>query len=130
MHAINNNDNFSLEHLMQSRPDNFSKILNNRDSLNVQIIYTKIDRNRKNQPCFTEYTFNLNNRYFYPASTVKLPTAILALEKLNDLNIKGVNKFTTMITDSSSDKQLMSYTSPTAEDSRPTIANYIKQIYW
>jgi len=84
---------------------------------------------QKNEPSFTDYTFNLTpNNYFYPASTVKLPVALLALEKLNDLNMPGVNKYTTMITDSSADKQSAVLTHPAAQDSRPTIAHYIKQI--
>lgn len=125
----NKNNNF-LQQLMQSKPEQFSGILANRDSLNVQIIYTKIDRNKNNVPVFTDYSFNLNkNHYFYPASTVKMPIAFLALEKLNELNIKGVDKYTTMITDSASDKQQIIYVSPNAEDSRPSIANYIKQIF-
>ena len=46
----------------------------------VQIIYTQIDRDENNTPSFTSYTYRLNeNEYFYPASTVKLPAAALAL---------------------------------------------------
>lgn len=105
-------------------------IVANKDSLRIQIIYTKIDRNRRNKPTFSEFTYNLNNNlYFYPASTVKMPIALLALEKLNELNIKGLNKSTTMITDSSAKLQDYVYTQPNAIDSRPTIENYIKQIF-
>jgi len=118
-----------LETLLKSKPDQFSSILNNRDSLRVQIIYTQINRDSKNRPSFTDYTFNLHNQYFYPASTVKMPIAFLALEKLNELNIAGVNKYTTMITDSAASRQDIVYTNPQAIDSRPTIADYIKQIF-
>ncbi len=105
-------------------------IVADKDSLRIQIIYTKIDRNRRNKPTFSEFTYNLNNNlYFYPASTVKMPIALLALEKLNELNIKGLNKSTTMITDSSAKMQDYVYTQPNAIDSRPTIENYIKQIF-
>jgi hypothetical protein len=104
--------------------------LKNKDSLNIQIIYTKIDRNKKNQPIFTDYSFSLNaDNYFYPASTVKMPIAFLALEKLNDLKAKGIDKYTTMITDSSYKGQAVTYTDPLAEDSKPCIANYIKEIF-
>ncbi len=105
-------------------------IVANKDSLRIQIIYTKIDRNKRNKPSFTVYNYNINNNlYFYPASTVKMPIALLALEKLNELNIKGLNKATTMITDSSAKVQDFVYTQPNAADSRPTIENYIKQIF-
>ena len=91
-----------LEQLMLSKPEQFQSIINQKDSLRVQIIYTKIDRNKQNKPTFTDYTFNLNNNtYFYPASTVKMPIAILALGKLNDLKKYGVDMNTLMVTDSS-----------------------------
>lgn len=64
-----------------------------KDSLRIQIIYTQIDRDENNRPHFTQYDFNVNKKlYFYPASTVKMPPAFLALERLNKLNITGLNK--------------------------------------
>ena len=118
-----------LEMLLNSNPS-LKTAVANKDSLRIQIVYTKIDRNKRNKPTFTEYNYNLNNNiYFYPASTVKMPIALLALEKLNELNIKGLNKSTTMITDSSAKMQDFVYTQPNAADSRPTIENYIKQIF-
>lgn len=56
----------------------------------VQIIYTDIVR-KENEIILKDYTFQLNDsNYFYPASTVKLPAAILSLEKLNYLRSKGI----------------------------------------
>ncbi len=118
-----------LEIILNTSPV-LKEFVDNKDSLRIQIIYTKIDRNKRNKPTFTEYNYNHNNNlYFYPASTVKMPIALLALEKLNELNIKGLNKSTTMITDSSAKLQDYVYTQPNAVDSRPTIENYIKQIF-
>jgi hypothetical protein len=118
-----------LEMLLQSNPA-FKNAISNKDSLRIQIVYTQIDRNKRNKPSFTEYNYNLNNNtYFYPASTVKMPIALLALEKLNELNIKGLTKEATMITDSSATAQDHVYTQPNSADSRPTIENYIKQIF-
>ncbi|WP_298413040.1 serine hydrolase [Hydrotalea sp.] len=118
-----------LETLMQQHPEQFSSILQNRQAWNVQIIYTQIDRDNNNEPQFTEYHFNTSNNYFYPASTVKMPIVFLALEKLNALHQPGVNAYTTMVTDSSAPQQTFVFTQPTAIDSRPTIANYIQQIF-
>lgn len=118
-----------LEIILNTTPS-LKGFVDNKDSLRIQIVYTKIDRNKKNKPTFIEYSYNLNNNlYFYPASTVKMPIALLALEKLNELNIKGLNKSTTMITDSSAKLQDYVYTQPNTADSRPTIENYIKQIF-
>lgn len=52
----------------------------------VQILFTEIIRDAsKQQPTFIDYEFQVNDsNYFYPASTVKFPTALLALEKLHE----------------------------------------------
>ncbi|WP_019989673.1 hypothetical protein [Rudanella lutea] len=63
----------------------------------LQIIYTRIDRDRANKPTCTHYTFRVDSlEYFNPASTVKLPLALLALEKINRLNIPGLTRETAM----------------------------------
>ena len=54
------------------------KILRNNE---IQIKLSIIDKNKE----FNEYEYNVDaNQYFYPASTVKLPIALFALEKLNE----------------------------------------------
>lgn len=101
-----------------------------KDSLNIQVIYTRIDRNNRNEPRFTDFTFNLDSPgYFYPASTVKMPLAFLALEKLQQLRSAGVDRNTTLITDSNYTGEHVTYTEPMAEDSRPSIAHFIRQIF-
>src|ERR1700730_69041 len=118
-----------LEQLMQQQPDQFDYILRNRDSLMVQIIYTQIDRNKNNQPIFTNYYFNVDSRkYYYPASTVKLPTALLALERLNQLGSLGVKRNSSMVTEAAFSKQTAVYNDPTTPDGRPNIEHYIKKI--
>ncbi|WP_418602206.1 serine hydrolase [Hwangdonia sp.] len=50
----------------------------------VQILFTEVKR-EKDSVYFEDYSFQVDdNIYFYPASTVKLPIAILALEKIKD----------------------------------------------
>lgn len=118
-----------LPDLLSAHPEFFDSILKNKNDLNVQIIYTQIDRNKNGQPIFTDHYFNVDsNRYYYPASTVKLPTALLALQKLHELNIPGLDMNTTMITEADYSGQTAVYNDPSAIDGRPTIANYIKRI--
>ena len=127
--AQKNSEDNPLEKLLNSNPA-LQQFIDQKDSLGIQIIYTQINRNRRNKPRFASYSYNLNNNsYFYPASTVKMPIAFLALEKLRELNIKGLNRNTTMITDSSSSMQDYVYNQPNASDGRPTIENYIQQIF-
>lgn len=119
-----------LKNLLEQYPQYFSQILKNQDSLGVQIIYTQINRDENNQPSFTDFYFNVNrDKYFYPASTVKMPVAFLALEKLNDLKIAGLTRQSTMITDSAYSGQTAVYNDPTSKDGRPSIEQYIKKIF-
>lgn len=127
--SANNLSDTFISSLLQKNPQYFGSILNNLENNGIQIIYTKIDRLKKHKYQFTDHTFNLDsNKYFYPASTVKLPVAILALQKLNELNIAGLDMNTTMITGNTGFNQTEVCNDPSAIDGRPSIANYIKKI--
>ena len=122
-------DTIFLKGLLQSHPELFSGILNNPTQNEVQILYTQIDRDKNNIPHFKSYSYHLNAKhYFYPASTVKLPTAIFALEKLHELHVKGLNPRSTMITDSAFAKQTRVKIDTSSANGLPSIANYIKKI--
>jgi beta-lactamase class A len=96
----------------------------------LQILYTQINRDKNNKPSFKNYYFNVDpDLYFNPASTVKLPLALLSLEKLNSLNKKEVDKYTTMLTDSSYSSQTTAYNDSTSENYLPSIAQYIKKAF-
>lgn len=119
----------SLEEMLKNGSESFQKIIHNRDIHRVQIRFTRIDRNSKNQPSFKHFAFHNNaSEYFYPASTVKFPIALLAIEKINELNIPGLTIYSTMVTDSAANGQDDVYQHPQASDGRPSIAHYIKQI--
>lgn len=121
-------DNF-LQKIFSANPTHFDSIVAQKDTLKVQVIYTQIDRKKNNKPVFTDHFYHVDPQdYYYPASTVKLPVAILALQKLNELNIPGLDKNTTMITGAQGYGQTEVENDPTAPDGRPTIAHYIKKI--
>lgn len=118
-----------LENLMRKHPDRFEDVLANKDKYEVQIIYTQIDRDAGNGPHFTTYRFNVDSsNYFYPASTVKLPVALLALEKLRSLNIEGLDKHTPVFHDSVFSGQISVHTDSTSQTGLPSIEHYIKKI--
>ena len=124
-------DTIFLEQLMRAKPALFNPILRNRDSFRVQIMYTQIDRDKKNRPVFTDYGFHLNpNEYFYPASTVKMPVAFLALEKLSKAKRAGipVDINTTIITDSIDMIKHINKMQDSVSN-RSTIERFIKQIF-
>ncbi len=100
------------------------------DTFRYQLIYTKIDRDKNNNPHFKNYYYNVDrNEYFNPASTVKMPLAFLALEKIDSLKKYGIDKFTTMLTDSSWSGQSAVTSDTSAVDGLPSVAQYIKKIF-
>ena len=81
-----------LEKTLASKNPNVKRVMDNAKQHEIQIIYTQITRDKKGTVSFKDYTYNLDaNTYFYPASTIKLPIAILALEKLNTIANTSVN---------------------------------------
>ncbi len=65
-----------------------AKLFNTINNNDIQVKLTVIDSSEN----FIEYEYNIDeNKYFYPASTVKLPIALFALEKLNENKILSIN---------------------------------------
>ncbi len=82
-----------LDSLLHLLPPPYQSVLSQPDRYNLQILYTQINRDVQNRPHFTHFSFHVDpKQYFYPASLVKLPVAVLALEKINRLGIRGFNR--------------------------------------
>jgi len=106
------------------------KVLANPNTYRFQLVYTKIDRDQKGIPHFTNYTLYTDaENYFNPASMVKMPLAFLAMEKLYELNQPGVNKFTTMQFDSNYQRQVAMTADSSAQNKKPSIAHFIKRAF-
>ena len=109
-----------VEDILNSYKDLFGKYLKNPKKYEIQILYTQINRDENNTPSFQSYSYNMDSKkYFYPASSIKLSACVLALEKLNNLQIDGVDKYCTV-------KIGATRYSQTATTG--TIANYIKNV--
>ena len=61
-------------------------VLNNHEKYRLQIIYGQVTHHSKDSVSIANSSL-LKQGYYYPASTIKLPCALLTLEKLNELNI-------------------------------------------
>lgn len=130
IHTDGQNADNLLYNLMLQQPEQFGSITSQPNKYRVQIIYTQIIRDKKNLPHFKEFTYRLNPiEYFYPASTVKMPLAILALEKINNLKIKGLTKYTMMTYDSVTGRQETILNNPYSIDGKQTIAQAIKEVF-
>ncbi len=75
-----------LETALASEEPSIKKVMDSLDTYEIQIRYTQIDK-KQSEVIFTDYDFQVaDSTYFYPASTVKFPIAVLALEKLNTID--------------------------------------------
>ena len=110
-----------LRDLLNQKPDKFGEVLENLDEYQPQILYTQIIR-ENGEVRFVSHDFNLDDeRYFYPASTVKFPIALMALEKLNRLGLPAPVELLVMD---------VSETLPgNQEDERRTVAQYIHELF-
>lgn len=80
----NQNKGSILEQALSAEHPNIKRVMDSLDQYEVQIRYTRIDR-RNDSVRFTDFDFQVDQEhYFYPASTVKFPIAVLALERLNE----------------------------------------------
>lgn len=93
-----------LERALSSKNKKIKTVIDKLAKHDLQILFSEINK-QGDSITFKDYNFQVNDsNYFYPASTVKLPIAILALEKMNtnalinkntEFNIEGDSVKTT-----------------------------------
>ncbi len=117
------------EELLRDRPA-LGPILARPDWYEVQILYTQIDRDAQGFPHFTTHSYRADpTAYFYPASVVKIAGAALALEKLNQLGIAGLDKHTPLRIGSAFARQVGVIHDFSAPGGHPTIAHFIRKLF-
>ena len=95
----------------------------------VQIRYTHVNLN---DTSFISYEFSLDpHRYFYPASTIKMPVAFLALEKIKILNDEGImlSRKDDMLTVSNRPAQTPAFRDSTTASGKPNLERYIQKLF-
>ena len=124
--AQSQNSRNLLKNLLNSRPDLFKKISSD-SKYEIQIIYTQINRNEKNIPSFESFYYGVDaKKYFYPASVVKFPTAMLALEKLKKLKLP---RATPLRIEAAREPQKEVLSDSSSANYQASIAHYIKKIF-
>ena len=115
--------------ILADREGPVQEIMSNPEQYELQILYTQIDRDSANRPHFRSYSYRLDDsQYFYPASTVKLPAAVLALEKIRALGIDRLTPDSPMLTDSAYSGQSRVEEDSTSENGLASVAHYVKKI--
>ena len=117
---------FSFDSILNKKP--ILKMVNaNAETFRLQILYTQITRDSNGKPSFKNFSYRLDSsNYFYCASLVKLPCSIIALEKINSLQI---NKEMKMFTDSANACQHSVKVDTTSLNGFPSVAQYIKRMF-
>lgn len=73
-----------IEEVLSSSDSRIKKVVDSLENYRLQILFTEVHRTEDNKVSFTDYSFQADDStYFYPASTVKFPVSVLALEKLD-----------------------------------------------
>lgn len=107
----------------------FFDVLSNPEKYKYQIIYTRINRNSKGRPILEHHYFNYSKKQFlYPASMVKLPLCMLALQKIKSLEKYGVKLNSPMLTDTADYCQTSAFWDSTQPDLRPSLEGYIRKM--
>ena len=121
-----------LESIMTSDEPKIKAIADKLEKHEVQIIYTQIERDENGTPSFKEFSFQHDNyQYFYPASTAKLPVAVLAIQKVRQLQQEGIDISLDSRFEAFDPKtgQVIIDKDSTAESGYPSIRHMIKKIF-
>ena len=121
-----------FDFILNSKIPEIKKIKNNLSKHEVQILYLSIQRDSLGKPLFEEFSYNLDkNYYYYPASTVKLPISILAIQKINYLKDKGfeISINTPFIVIDSKNDLISINNDSNNENEVLSVANCIKKIF-
>lgn len=77
----------NLDSIMDLNEGELKRWTRDKKEYEIQIRFTRIKRSPGKPIQFETYTYNENEKeYYYPASTIKMPVAIAALQKLNEVN--------------------------------------------
>ncbi len=109
------------------------EVFEDAEKYELQVRYVQVDRDLRGKVELTPFEFRIDSlTYFYPASTVKMPVAFLALEKLNELQKQGIliDSGTALEIDAPRNPPQSPVSSDsTAEDKLATIAHYIHKVF-
>ncbi|NJC27887.1 serine hydrolase [Neolewinella antarctica] len=124
----------TLERILHDSQNTFGPWATNPAKYEVQVLYSEIHRHDDGSVTFTTHRWGADStRYFYPASTVKMPAAILALQKINELGVTGLSPQTLLFHGTGTAPASAPQTSVAADTSSasgyPNVENYVRKIF-
>ena len=121
----------TLEKIFSSGTEEFRKIISEKDKYEVQILFSPITK-LGDDIIVEDHFFNFRpDDYFYPASSVKMPVAFLALQKLETMRKAGVtiDRNTPLTIDSLRTPQTPVNSDTTNVSGFATLAHYIDKLF-
>ncbi len=120
-----------IKKILKNAPSELQVFYKNSKKYRFQVIYTPITRLANNTPILGKtQKFGVKKmEYFYPASVVKLPIVLCALEKLNLLSNKNIDTQTPIIFEANRPPQTESKNDTTAKNGLASIGHYIEKIF-
>ncbi len=132
LHSCRNERVTCIESLLsRSKHPIVEKVMSDPDKYELQVRYTTVDR-RNDTVLFKHYNYRVDSaHYFYPASTVKMPTAFAAVEFVNELSkLKiPIDIHTPLKIDSSRAPQTSQYSDSCTINELPSVAGFVKEIF-
>ncbi len=121
----------NLKKILKNAPDNLKVFYKNPKKYRFQAIYTPIIRKADNTPVLgkTQIFGVKNNEYFYPASVVKLPIALCALEKLKKINNPQINAQTPIAFEVGHKPQTAAQNDTTSQSGFASVGHYVEKIF-
>ena len=119
-----------LRRVLRHDTAGLGRVLARPEAYRLQILYTRIRRDAAGVPHFRRYAYRVQPQtYFYPASTVKLAAAALALEKLRALSAQtpALTPEAPMLTDSAFAGQTRARRDSSSATGRPSVAHYVRK---
>jgi len=111
-----------------SNNESLKNVWKNTDIHRLQIIYTRVLHDSLGNVKLKNYSYNLSeNLYFYPASLVKFPVSIFALEKLNALASVKATINSKIAIESNYSCQSPVIIDNLSDNLTPTLSNYISK---
>ncbi|MBH11103.1 MAG: hypothetical protein CMG74_12290 [Candidatus Marinimicrobia bacterium] len=121
-------DSFLFKEILQNLNPEFHEIISAPKRYKLQIIYTQVNRNTQNIPELKTHSYMYRpGEYFYPASTVKLPIAAIALEKLNSIENVDMHSHLNILSDMPGIESVL--VDKTSKTGIPTIAHYVHKLF-
>ncbi|MEL7159831.1 MAG: serine hydrolase [Bacteroidota bacterium] len=124
-----------LEELIEANKASLGVWASDPDKYEIQVLYSEIERQEDGTVTLKTHRWGAadTTQYFYPASVVKMPAAILALQKLNELGVVGLNHQTPLFhgagTAPAAAPQTAVSTDLTSPSGLPTVENYLRKIF-